>query len=377
MLVAGAVGGLHAASAASSTAPPALGANTLAIDLFAFVLAAGFASRPIAAARTQTVLAWGSVAALALVVVGAGSLGRVPGLEDELTRTSPLFALARGRTGLRRLTWRSSSLGCPSPTMYTPSPLSSKPQRASRFPGGAVLETRLDVSAALPFLRRVYALFTGGVLLAVVGALVALYAGEPVMLDGGAGAPVAVSPIVAFGLQHWFVMTGVFFVAFLGAQFARRIRGLNVVALFAYTFVTGLYVAPSIFLAQAMASHGGTLDPSPVRDAFLLTAAAFVGLSGYVFVSRKDFSYLGAALNMGMWVVLGAMVLGFFFHSAVFQLAIASVGVLLFCGYILFDTSRMMRGRVGDDAVGAALGLFLDVVNLFLFLLRILSSRRS
>ena len=81
---------------------------------------------------------------------------------------------------------------------------------------------------------------------------------------------------------------------------------------------------------------------------------------------------------MGLWVVIGAMVLGFFFHSAALQLAIASVGVLLFCGYILFDTSRMLRGRrLGSDAVGAALGLFLDVVNLFLFLLRILSSRRS
>ncbi len=258
--------------------------------------------------------------------------------------------------------------------MYTPSPFSSKPQRESRFPGGAVLETRLDVAAALPFLRRVYALFTGGIFFAVAGALVALYAGEPVPVEG---LPLPVSPIVAFGLQHWFIMTGVFFVAFLAAQFARRIRGLNVVALFGYTFVTGLYVAPSIFVAQVMASSGATLDPSPVRDAFLLTAAAFVGLSGYVFVSRKDFSYLGAALNMGLWVVLGAMFLGFFFHSAVFQLAIASVGVLLFCGYILFDTSRMMRGRVGDDAVGAALGLFLDVVNLFLFLLRILSSRRN
>jgi modulator of FtsH protease len=258
--------------------------------------------------------------------------------------------------------------------MYTPSPFSSKPQRESRFPGGAVLDTRLDVAAALPFLRRVYALFTGGVFLAVAGALVALYAGEPVPV---AGLPVAVSPIVAFGLQHWFIMTGVFFVAFLGAQLARRVRGVNVLALLGYTFVTGLYVAPSIFVAQVMASGGGTLDASPVRDAFLLTAAAFVGLSAYVFVSRKDFSYLGAALNMGLWVVLGAMFLGFFFHSAVFQLAIASVGVLLFCGYILFDTSRMMRGRVGDDAVGAALGLFLDVVNLFLFLLRILSSRRN
>jgi hypothetical protein len=96
VLVAGAVGGLRSASAAASTSLPALGANTLAIDLFAFVLAAAFASRPITAPRTETVLAWGSVLAVALVVLGAGSLGRVPGLEDELTRTSPLFALAAG-----------------------------------------------------------------------------------------------------------------------------------------------------------------------------------------------------------------------------------------------------------------------------------------
>jgi modulator of FtsH protease len=257
--------------------------------------------------------------------------------------------------------------------MYTPSPFSSQPQRQSR--GMPALETRLDVTSALPFLRRVYALFTGGIFFAVAGALVAMYAGEPVLVDVGAGAPLALAPILAFGLQHWLLMTGAFFVAFLVAQFARRVRGLNVVALFGYTFVTGLYLAPSIFLAQLTAAGG--LDPSPVRDAFLLTAGAFVGLSGYVLVSRRDFSYLGAALSMGMWVVLGAMLLGFVFHSAALQLAIASVGVLLFCGYILFDTSRMLRGRVGDDAVGAALGLFLDVVNLFLFLLRILSSRRS
>ena len=259
--------------------------------------------------------------------------------------------------------------------MYTPSPLSPTPRRNAGGP--VILDSRLDVAAALPFLRRVYALFTGGVFLAVAGAMVALYVGEPVVLGDRDGTAISVAPIVAFGLQHWFIMTAVFFGAFLAAQLARRVPGLNLLALLGYTFVTGLYLAPSIFLAQLTASSGGTLDASPVRDAFLLAAGAFVGLSGYVFVSRRDFSYLGAALSMGMWVVLGAMVLGFFFHSAVFQLAIASVGVLLFSGYILFDTSRMLRGRVGDDAVGAALGLFLDVVNLFLFLLRILSSRRS
>jgi modulator of FtsH protease len=67
-----------------------------------------------------------------------------------------------------------------------------------------------------------------------------------------------------------------------------------------------------------------------------------------------------------------------FLHSSALSLAVASVSVLLFSGYILYDTSRILRAGEEDDAVGAALRLFLDVVNLFLALLRILSaSRRS
>jgi FtsH-binding integral membrane protein len=125
-----------------------------------------------------------------------------------------------------------------------------------------------------------------------------------------------------------------------------------------------------------MASNGQTLDPSPVRDAFLLTGAAFVGLSGYTLVSKRDFSNLGAALTIGLFVLIGATLLGLFVHAAVFHLAVASVGVLLFAGYILYDTSVIMRQGEGD-AVGAALRLFLDIVNLFLLLLRILSSQRE
>jgi modulator of FtsH protease len=232
------------------------------------------------------------------------------------------------------------------------------------------------VAAALPFLRRVYMLFTAGIGLAIVGALVALYAGNPVLV-GARGDAIPVPPIVAFEMQHGFVMLGVYIAAFFGATFARRVPGLNVAALFGYTFITGLFLAPTLFIAQLMASQGATLDASPVRDAFLLTGAAFTGLTSYVFITRKDFSFLGATLSMGLWVILGAMLLGFFIHSAALQLAIASVGVLLFGGYILYDTSRILRAREDDDAIGAALNLFLDVVNLFLMLLRILSSARN
>jgi modulator of FtsH protease len=232
-------------------------------------------------------------------------------------------------------------------------------------------------SDALPYLRKVYLLFTGGILFAIAGALLALYAGTEVQVRTGAGATAYLPPLVAFGVQHWFVMLAVYMASFFGATFARRIPGLNVLALFGYALITGLFLAPTLFFAQLMASQGATLDSSPVRDAFLLTGAAFTGLSSYALITRKDFSFLGAALSTGIWVVLGAMILGMFLHSAVFHLAIASVGVLLFAGYILYDTSRMLRSGDETDPVGAALRLFLDVVNLFMFLLRILSSSRN
>lgn len=227
-------------------------------------------------------------------------------------------------------------------------------------------------ASTLGYLRRVYLYFAGGVFAAIAGALVALYAGTPVAVAEG----VSVPPLVAFAIQHWVIGLILYFGAFMAASTLRHRPGLNVAALGAYTFVTGLYLAPMLFFAQLMASHGQTLDASPVRDAFLLTGAAFTGLSGYVLVSKKDFSFLGAALSMGIWVILGAMLLAIFVQSAALHLAIASVGVLLFCGYILYDTSRILREQ-DDDAVGAALRLFLDVVNLFVFLVRILSSQRN
>jgi modulator of FtsH protease len=229
-------------------------------------------------------------------------------------------------------------------------------------------------SAVLPFVRRVYLLLTLGIIVAAVGGLVALYAGAPVELQGHDGA-IAVPPTVAFELEHGIVMLFVFFGAFFAANFARTKPGLNVVALLGFTFVTGLFLAPSIFIAQLSASAGQTLDPSPVRDAFLLSAITFGGLTGYCFVTKRDFSFMGAALSTGIWVVIGASLLAMLFHSSALSLAVASVSVLLFAGYILYDTSRILRAG-GGDAVGAALSLFLDVINLFLALLRILSSSR-
>jgi modulator of FtsH protease len=251
--------------------------------------------------------------------------------------------------------------------------LSPTPIRPAQQEGTGVV-----LGSSLAYLRKVYALFGGGILFAIVGAMVALYVGSPTVIGGTRGGEtLSLPPLVAFNVEHFFISAAIFIGAFFGARAARHIPGVNIAALFGYTFITGLFIAPSLFFAQMMATAGATLDPSPIRDAFLLTGAAFTGLTGYVYITKKDFSFLGASLSMGLWVLIGAMVLGFFLNSAALQLAIASVGVLLFCGYILYDTSRILRSEGPREPVSDALGLFLDVVNLFLFLLRILSSARN
>ena len=227
----------------------------------------------------------------------------------------------------------------------------------------------------LPYIRRVYSLFAGGIAFTIAGALIALFAGTAEQGVTRHGEVIAIPPLVRMVAEHWWIAIIAYFAAFLAASFLRRKPGINLVALFGYTFVTGIVIAPSLYFAQLQAGMGGTISASPVLHAFLLTGAAFGGLTAYVFISRKDFSFLGAALNMGLWVLFGAIILSFFLHAAVLQLAIASVGVLLFSGYILYDTSRILHDREERDAVGAALRLFLDVINVFLFLLRILSSR--
>ena len=106
-----------------------------------------------------------------------------------------------------------------------------------------------------------------------------------------------------------------------------------------------------------------------------LATAGFVGLSAYALTTKRDFSAIGGFLGMGLFVVIGASVLNLFLGASVLSLAIASVTILLFGGYVLYDTQRMLRE--GDlKPVPAALGLYLNFLNLFLALLRILSGGR-
>merc|ERR1712070_24258 len=117
-----------------------------------------------------------------------------------------------------------------------------------------------------------------------------------------------------------------------------------------------------------------------VLQAFILTAAIFCSLTAYTMISKKDFSFMGASLGTALWVLIFWSLLNLIFPSVfggfgrqVFSL----LGALLFSLYILYDTSMIMRRLGPDDYIMAAVDLYLDILNLFLFILEILSKSDS
>jgi FtsH-binding integral membrane protein len=149
------------------------------------------------------------------------------------------------------------------------------------------------------------------------------------------------------------------------ASFAARKPGLNMVALFSFTTVSGLTLGP--YVAQFT---GTTI----VAEAFALTAITFVSLTIYVVVSKKDFSFMSGFLMTGLIVlVVGGLLNMFFIQSGMWHFVMSGASVLLFSGFILYDTSNILRYYGTDEYVSATLALYLDVLNLFIALLSILN----
>ena len=174
---------------------------------------------------------------------------------------------------------------------------------------------------------------------------------------GSAGAYFSLG--MAFPYEHpWmtlFAMIGGIFLV----QAVRHVPGLNLAALLGFGALTGFAISP---LVGFVAAKSGML----VTQAFMTTAVAFVALTAYTFISRRDFSFLKGFV----WTGLVAMiVLGlsnyFFFESGTMALVLSGMGVLLFSAFILYDTSSILRDYPNEEYIAAALTLYLDVFLLF------------
>lgn len=123
-----------------------------------------------------------------------------------------------------------------------------------------------------------------------------------------------------------------------------------------------------------------------VASTFFVTAAAFGGLSLYGYTTKRDLGPIGTFLIMGVIGLIIASVVNMFLGSSLLYWATSAIGVLIFSGLIAFDTQRLKmtyyalggdRAAMGVATSYGALNLFIDFVNLFLFLLRFMGSSRS
>jgi len=195
-------------------------------------------------------------------------------------------------------------------------------------------------------LRSTYALLSATLLFSALMAVVStmVNTGYAVSLGCSVGALALI----------WFVLP----------RTANSAAGIGVV--FAFTGLLGFGLGPLLNHYLSMA-NGSEL----IATAMGGTAAIFLGLSGYALTTQRDFSFLGGFLFAGLLVVLMAAFAGIFLQMPGLFLAINAAVIMLFSGFILFDTSRIINGGE-TNYIMATTGLYLGIYNIFTSLLHLL-----
>jgi FtsH-binding integral membrane protein len=171
---------------------------------------------------------------------------------------------------------------------------------------------------------------------------------------------------LTFGSYLFVIIAG--FIVLIALRFLINVQGLNLFLLFLFTFLEGLGLAPLIS-AYLAASMGNILG-----EAFLITAGTSAGLAIYAWTTKRSFARLGDFLFVGLILLLVAAIVQIFFQSPIFALIVAVFGVAIFCGYILFYVQRAKSmADTLPNAVGLTVSLFITVMNLFLYILEILT----
>ena len=218
------------------------------------------------------------------------------------------------------------------------------------------------------FMSKVYMWMTIGV---AVSALIAYYV---------AANPQIMMAIFGNTILRWTVMLSPFaFLIFMNVKIASMRASTATFIFLAFASVLGLSMS-SIFVAYQMGQ---------ITSAFMLTSGAFLGLSAFGYFTRIDLGPIGTFCTMALFGIIGWMILGWFFPSLmggqasyIFNIA----GLVIFCGLTAYDTQKIKQmniiGNEGTEedhkeAILGATKLYLDFINLFMFILRLSGGSRD
>ena len=184
------------------------------------------------------------------------------------------------------------------------------------------------------------------------------------LIFSGLMAFLSIAMNASFGIAFGATILGIVMLWFVLPRTQNSSAGIPVI--FGITGLLGFGLGP-------MLSYYISVNPSIVMVAMGGTGAIFLGLSGYALTTRKDFSFMGGFIFVGMLVAIGAMVANIFLGIPALALAVSAAVIMIMSGFILFQTSAMIHGGE-TNYISATAGLFLSILNIFTSLLHILGA---
>ncbi len=213
--------------------------------------------------------------------------------------------------------------------------------------------------------RRVYNMMAGG--LVVTGLIAWFVAHTPALLQAVYGTPL-----------QWVVIFSPLLIIFFGLT-PRRVATMS------FGAVSGLYFLLTALFGVSLAYIFLIYSGQSIARVFFITAGMFAGMSILGYTTKKDLSGMGSLMMMGLLGIIIASIVNIFMHSAMVQFVSSVIGVIVFTGLIAWDTQYIKetyRASYGGDtaakmAVMGALSLYLNFINLFMMLLRLMGNSRN
>ncbi|KAF6225560.1 hypothetical protein HO133_009560 [Letharia lupina] len=219
--------------------------------------------------------------------------------------------------------------------------------------GGSVAEATLPIR--MQFVRKVYAILTAQILATMAVSSVSYF--SPSYYDW-------------IRSNQWMMWVSLFgAIGFMLLTFwKRKSYPMNLLFLSGFTLLEAYSISVIVTF----------YDSQIVLLALVLTAGIFVALTLFACQTKYDFTNWMPYLFGGLWVlILFGFVAAFFPYNSTAELIYGSVAALIFSGYILVDTQLIMRHYHVEEEIAAAISLYLDIINLFLAILRILNSQQN
>lgn len=244
-------------------------------------------------------------------------------------------------------------------------PKSSEAQTSTMKPAQEFSDEEAGVARGVPvyqgsalvkagFIRKVYGILSIQLLFTVAASAIFMYHTTTRMWVLGNPGMMMPAALLPFGFL-------------IGLHCYKDRHPVNLVLLSGFTMCLSYTVG--VVCASYYQNGAGAI----VLEALILTAAVFISLTTYVLVTKKDFSFLGAGLFAALIILIVWSMLNMFCDfGPMGQMVFSLIGALVFSGYILYDTSLVIHYFGPDDYIPAAVTIYLDIINLFLYLLELL-----